>query len=257
MIPPMIQALKRALVLVEMVAAEPDGLTLSEIGERSDLNFRTAQGLLRSLKELGLLDLDPRGKRYRLGPAVALLMGSHSLSQILRPILADGVRSLAEELHQNVALATVDQGALEVVCSYDPNRPGRLDATIRVDNPLNMCTGQLLLAHGDSPVWRGAAPQVMARLEKALGSELDTLDQGFRRIREQGWNLLERDNGPHRAIIAVPLRHKDHVFAALATHLPSDDPRGRSADGLRRWRDDHQQKLNEAASKIAQRWPGA
>jgi IclR family acetate operon transcriptional repressor len=253
----MIQALHRALTLVELVAAEPAGLTLTEIGERCDLNFRTAQSLLRSLKDLGMLDLDPRGKRYRLGPAVALLMGSQSLSQILRPILADTVRSLAEELDQNVALATIDQGTLEVICNYDPSRPGALGECVRVDNPLSMCTGQLLLAHGESPVWLGAAPQVIARLEKTLGKDPGTIHQDFKRIREQGWNLLERDQGPYRAIIAVPLRHQGHVFAALATHLPSGDPRGSSAAALRRWRDNHHQKLDHAARVIAQRWPGA
>ena len=253
----MIQTLHRAFHLIAQVAEDPDGLTLTEVAEGSELNFRTAQSLLRSLKELGLLDLDPRSKRYRLGPAVALLMGSHSLSQVLRPILADTVRSLAEELDQNVALATIDLGVLEVICNNDPSLPGVLGESIRVDNPLNMCTGQLLLAHGESPIWRGAAPGVISRLEKNLGNDPNTLHEDFKRIRAQGWNLLERDEGRYRAIIAVPLRHQGHVFAALATHLPADDPRGRSAAALRRWRNDHHQKLNQAASVIAQRWPGA
>lgn len=250
----MIQALQRAVTLIDQIAAAPDGLTLTEVGERSDLNFRTAQGILRSLKELGLLDLDPRDKRYRLGPAVALMMGSHSLSQILRPILSQAVRSLAEELEQNVVLATIDQAELELVCAYDPQRPGQLAPTRRTDNPLNMCTGQLLLAHGDSPVWRGAAPKRIERLEQQTGADVESFTDTFATIRDQGWHLIEREKGPWRAILAVPLCHGDHVFAALATHLRSGDPRGRSAAALRRWRDDHRTHLEAAAANMAARW---
>lgn len=154
----MIQALQRAFGLIEVVAASPNGLTLTEISERSDINFRTTQGLLRSLKELGYLDLAPRGKRYRLGPGVTLLMGSHSLSQILEPILSETIYNLAKEWGQNVALATVDQGGLELVCDCNPNEPHSLSGIKKVKHPLRICTGRLLLAHGDSPVWRGTAP---------------------------------------------------------------------------------------------------
>lgn len=250
----MIQSLSRASFLVEMVAAEGDGLTLTEIGERCDLNFRTVQGLLRSLKELGMLDLDPRGKRYRLGPAVALLMGSHSLSQILRPILADPIRTLAEELDQNVALATVDHGTLELVCNYDPTRPGTLGEAKQVDNPLSMCTGQLLLAYGESPVWRGTASQMISTLEMQIGADPATIHEQSARIRKQGWHQLELSRSEWQAVLAVPLSHQGKVFAALATHLRRGDPRGRNASAQRRWCIEHVEKLNAAAAAIAQRW---
>ena len=246
------------MTLVQLVADQPRGLTLSEIGERCDLNFRTAQGLLRLLKELGMVDLDPRDKRYRLGPAVGLLMGSQSFSQILRPICADTVYALADALGQQVAIATIDHGELEIILQASNNSVASADgigSQQRVANPLSMCAGTLLMAHGDSPVWRGAAPRVIERQTRHFEiTDSAELQQRFATIRQQDSYLLEKHDGAWRAVLAVPVRFQGHVFAALATHLAMNDPRASDQLSVATWCEAHRQHLQRAADDMSARW---
>ena len=75
----MIQAVARALALVEAVGRSADGLRLSEAADGLGLNRPTAHNLLRTLREQGYLE-QARGGRYRLGAALNRL-GHQRLEQ--------------------------------------------------------------------------------------------------------------------------------------------------------------------------------
>lgn len=65
-----VPGLQRGLRVLEMVAAAPGPLTVSEVAERLSLTRSSAFRLIYTLRDMGFLDAVPNAKSVRLGPRV-------------------------------------------------------------------------------------------------------------------------------------------------------------------------------------------
>jgi DNA-binding IclR family transcriptional regulator len=96
-------ALRRAFALLRFLGeGGPEGLRLTGIAEASGLPRPSVHRLLRAMAEEGLVDYDPRSKRYTLGLdlfALAARAGNpRGLREICRPLLLRLTVSLGETL---------------------------------------------------------------------------------------------------------------------------------------------------------------
>lgn len=99
------QTLDRGLRILDVLAASPEGLTITEIAARLEVNRTIVHRLVSTLAQHGLVRRDHRG-RMRIGLAVL------GLAAAVRPVLADlatpVLRELAEEVGCTAHLTVAD-----------------------------------------------------------------------------------------------------------------------------------------------------
>lgn len=112
----MIQAVDRALRLLEHVAASPDGATGAELAAAAGVNRSTAWRLLATLEAHDLVERGPDASRYALGMGalrLASLTPSAAIVRRARPILERLARDAGEAATLTVggpaSLVVVDQ----------------------------------------------------------------------------------------------------------------------------------------------------
>jgi DNA-binding IclR family transcriptional regulator len=94
------RAARRSLEIIEAVAIDGGGLSLSELARRVELPKSTAHSLLQTLAADGFLERDADGGQYTLGPRMLRLLGrlpdQFELPRVARPIMEELVGRVGE-----------------------------------------------------------------------------------------------------------------------------------------------------------------
>jgi DNA-binding IclR family transcriptional regulator len=140
-----VQAVERALLLLEEVAASPVPPTAPEIAQRAGINRATAWRLLSTLEHFDLVERDPDSGRYTVAyGTVRLSMATNASSLVrrARPVL----ERIAAQTDGTAFLEVVSRGTLVVLDEARSTGPIQVDlAGLRI--PLHCgSVGKLFLA---------------------------------------------------------------------------------------------------------------
>ncbi len=140
-----VQAVERALLLLEEIAASPVPPTAPEIAQRAGVNRATAWRLLGTLEHFDLVERDPDSGRYTVAyGAVRLSMATNAASLVrrARPLL----ERLAKETDGTVFLEVASRGSLVTLDEARSTSPIQVDLSgVRI--PLHCgSVGKLYLA---------------------------------------------------------------------------------------------------------------
>ncbi len=187
-----VEAVERALSILEAFGETRAELTLTEIAEETGLYKSTILRLAASLGRYGYLVRDDKGL-FRLGPGLWRLGSSYrrnfDLDEFIRPVL----RELVNETGETASFSVRDGD--ERVCLYRENsrHPIRhhLDEGVRL------------------PLERGAAGRVLLAHAESSGSKNQIIRDGFA--------ISVGERSPDVAAVAVPVRRADGAIrGALA-----------------------------------------
>jgi len=117
-----IQSVDRALTLLEVIADEPDGLTLSAIAERVGLNSSTCHHLISTLVQRGYVVHIGRSQGYALGSKVREI--NDAANQAMEPsiLLREDVKALGARLGYGIQLAVLSDTSLMTKLSFAGSR---------------------------------------------------------------------------------------------------------------------------------------
>lgn len=113
-----IQSVERALDVLEVVAHERDGVTVSEISERLQLNVSTCHHLVSTLVKKRFVSHLGRVKGYALGPRLGELIEIWEGERDADVLLADELRELGKRLGHGVQFAVLSDTALMTKLSF-------------------------------------------------------------------------------------------------------------------------------------------
>ena len=121
----LVQSLLCGLELLQIAAAEPEGLTLTEIAEKANLQKSTAYNLLRTLCAKGFLEKNS-DNRFRRGVALtALVSGGKNAAALERA--ARALQIFQQKFPQDTLVFTeLEKGVAKVKLRISPDRPGEL-----------------------------------------------------------------------------------------------------------------------------------
>ena len=178
---PTIQVLERAFSLLDMLAAQPDPVSLKEISERTGLHPSTAHRILNDLT-IGRYVDRPQAGSYRLGMRL-LELGTLVKARLdVRDAAIGPMRELHRLTHQPVNLS-VRQGdeIVYIERAYSERSGMQVVRTVGGRAPLHLTSvGKLFLAHDDAARVRAYAVRTglaghtrnsitdLARLEREL-----------------------------------------------------------------------------------------
>lgn len=207
-----IQSVERAMTLLETIAAAGGELRLVDLSMQLGLNKSTLHGLLNTLAALGYVTR--HGTRYALGLRLRdIAQPLADADSALRGAFAPALHALAQRSGETCYLA-VPCGTREYL--YIDALEG--SGTLRVASPrgrreglTTSAIGRIFLAH-DADLLRS-----LRRAERMPA----TLEQELAAIVERGYalDLEEAEAGLH--CLALPLRQRGRVVAALGLAAPS------------------------------------
>ena len=120
-----IQSIGRAIAIVDLVAKNPDGISLAELSVQLELNNSTVFHLAKTLDRLHIITQVPETKRYRIGSHFATPLLEH-LSQTTGESSNLAVRSQNEVI---VIARTAATGMLQLSSRTGTTRPIHVTAT--------------------------------------------------------------------------------------------------------------------------------
>jgi len=180
---PIIQVLERAFALLDLLAAQPEPVSLKEISERTGLHPSTAHRILNDLA-IGRLVDRPQAGSYRLGMRLLELGNLVKARLDVRDAALGPMRELHKLTHQPVNLS-VRQGdeIVYIERTYSERSGMQVVRTVGGRAPLHLTSvGKLFLAHDDPARVRAYAARTgltghtrssitdLARLERELAT---------------------------------------------------------------------------------------
>jgi IclR family pca regulon transcriptional regulator len=204
------------MAVLEVLAAHPAGVSMSEVAERTGLTRAGARRLLLTLEAEGYASLD--GRRFQLTPRLLTLVRTWLQGTTLWSYAEPAMRALAAQLQEACSAAVLS--GQDIV--YVARVPGRRIVSVALHVGARLpawCTsmGRVLIA--DMPEDQRATFLAHAAIEPltpksitdraALAGEID-------RCRRQGFSLVDEELEIGLRSIAVPVRDRaGRVVAAI------------------------------------------
>jgi IclR family pca regulon transcriptional regulator len=227
--PDFVLSLARGLRVIEAFDGRQQGLSIADIARATELSRAAVRRLLITLELLGYIESN--GRKYHLRHRVLHLGMSYLSSSSLATVSQPAVQKLTDQLDESTSVCVLDGD--DVLCVAGAVRRGLMSLDVSTGSRLPVhCTaaGRVLLA---------ALPeeQFTAQLEridlKALNAKTtvsrEALARDIRRVREQGFSVIDEELEAGIRAIAVPIVSKEgHVAAslgvgALALRISLDD----------------------------------
>jgi IclR family KDG regulon transcriptional repressor len=218
-----VQALERALDILDCFSFQKREQGLSEISEETGLNMTTAKRLIANLTSRGYLRQIPDSKRYELGMRLFELGGIVFSSFSLRKVAAHHLTQLQTETGFTVLLGALMDDHLVYVGKREGNAMIRIASDIGWRrSPHYGMLGMVLMAFLDSR----RVKEILRKtpLEKHTESSItdeDAFSIRLEQIRKKGF-VLEKEEAVEGVIgIAAPIRdYTREVIASLGVAIP-------------------------------------
>lgn len=181
-----VQAVDRAVALLEAVAKSRDAQTSQALADRCGLNRSTAWRLLLTLEHHGLVDRDDSTTRYRIGLGILRLAGAAGIEPLVRRA-RPAIRRVAEATGETANLA-VPRG-LEVVFADEVQSDGVISLQwLGRTAPLHATsTGKAFLAALPSDDVEAALNPPLEECTETTITDIAALHDELRQVRARGY----------------------------------------------------------------------
>jgi DNA-binding IclR family transcriptional regulator len=218
-----IQAIERAVAILNAFSAEEPELRISDLAERLELHKSTVHRFLVNLEHAGLVERSARGGRYRLGLRLFelgnLVLQRMDLWDEALPYLEGLVRDTGETGH----LAVLDGGEAIYIERVEARRALRIPSAVGRGYPAHATNlGKVLLAYVEpDELERIVADRGLAGFTTNTITDLDRLRAELAGIRERGYAIDNEEYDEGLRCIGAPVGdHTGRVVAALGIGGP-------------------------------------
>ncbi|NMA55284.1 MAG: IclR family transcriptional regulator [Firmicutes bacterium] len=220
-----LQSVDRALSILQLLAeGSREGLSLTEISRRLELNQSTCHHLLSTLRARRFVSQDRKTRRYHLG-ITAVKVGQAASQQVdLVRVALPRMEELMALVEENINLVVLDAESVIYVAQVPCKRMVRMFTRIGERAPVH-CTGvgKVLLAG----LPQKERSDLVSRLDlspftAATICEPDLLLQELEQVVAQGYAVDEEEREEDVTCIAAPVRdYSQNVVAAISISAPS------------------------------------
>ncbi len=218
-----VQALERALDILDAFSFQEREQGLSEIAEKAGLNLTTAKRLISNLTNRGYLRQIPDSKRYQLGMRLFELGGIVFSSFSLRKVAAHPITRLQSLTGGTVLLGTRMDDQLVYVDKREGNEMIRIASDVGWRRPLHYgMLGMVLMAYLDPGHIKETLMKTPLQKHTVYSiTDEDAFSIRMEEIRKNGF-VLERGEAVEGVMgIAGPVRdYSRQVIASLGVAFP-------------------------------------
>lgn len=219
-----VKSADRALELLELFAHHLDGLTLTDVSERTGWPKSSSLALLRTLHQRQFLEAAGSDGKYHLGPRVAALGSAYLNNLSLSREGAEVVRDIARACDETVHLAVLRGGDVLYVAKEEGGGQMRMVSTVGRMIPAHATgVGKMLLASlplAELDRLHPPGVPLTAMTEKTV-TDRDQFAMILEQIRAQGFARDEGESTIGVKCIAAPIIDVNAtVIAAMSVSVP-------------------------------------
>ena len=224
-----IQALDRAVDILNCFQVGQPELNVRDIAERTGLHKSTAHRILMALQHNGLVEQEPRSGRYHLGLQLVKL-GEHALQRLdVRMIARPALEDLAAQTRETVHLAVLDGDQVVMLDRVEgphalstPSLPGRLFPAHSTS------LGKAILAgFDDVEVRRLLGSRALKRHTAKTLQSVDALLDDLRGVRRRGYAVTDEELELGLCTAGAAIRDRSGaIVAAISVGGPTARLRG-------------------------------
>lgn len=219
-----VQAVDRALQLIDLLQEDIDGLSVTTLANRMNLAKSTIHRLLTSLKNKGFVQQDVQSEKYQLGLKFIEIGSIVSRSLEINQIAPPYMKQLVEETSETVHLVVLHEGEIIYIEKTESPNNLRMYSMVGKRAPVH-CTGagKAILAY----LPREQVDQIIADrgLKKFTPTTIITkkqLNEQLHETRERGYSVdYEEHESGIRCVAAAIFNHKARVVASLSVAGPT------------------------------------
>jgi len=243
--PDFVQSLARGIAVIRAFDADHPELALSDVARRTGMPPAAARRFLRTLETLGYVR--SAGRAFALTPRVLELGFSYLSALSLPEAMQPHLEQLSRAVEESVSAAVLAGTEIVYVARVPTRRIMTVGITIGTRFPAYATSmGRVLLASlPDEAVASVLAQDPPRALTGRTTVDTDDLLAELRRVREQGWSLVDGELEVGLRSVAVPVRGRDGGVVA-AVNVSTSATR----DSLEQLRDHHLPLLLEAQHAI-------
>ncbi|PPC76852.1 IclR family transcriptional regulator [Pokkaliibacter plantistimulans] len=182
-----VEAVERALTLLDCFSEQRRSLTLAELAEQTGFYKSTILRLMKSLEMFGYIQRDSKGL-FSLGSAIRRLShacdAENSLEPLIRPVLV----SLRDASNESASFYV--RAGVQRICLYREN--AQREMRHHLDEGIRLPLGQ------------GAAGRILRAFSEELAED--------EVIRQQGWARSQGERSAEVGAVAVPLFNRGGQF---------------------------------------------
>jgi IclR family transcriptional regulator, pca regulon regulatory protein len=208
---------------LSVLRAFSDGRTLLSVADAArmaGLSSSSARRCLHTLTLLGYTRHVPRHRAYELSPLIVDLRSSFLSADVMARTAGPMLQGVARQLGGSCSLARLDGDRVEYL-RHEGTPPAAASRSTSTQPALETAAGRVLLAELDAR----SITTALNRWKPKRLTELTVLDKGIMktrltRVRRRGYEVVDRESGPDIWSVAVPVRRRGVVVAALSVDLP-------------------------------------
>ncbi|HLU78099.1 MAG TPA: IclR family transcriptional regulator [Burkholderiaceae bacterium] len=211
-----VQSFARGLAVIRSFSAEAPSQTMTEVAQRTGLTRAGARRILHTLHALGYVEIE--GRQFRLTPKV-LDLGFAYLSSLPVWSLAEPyMEALVKQVQESCSVAVLNGTEIIYVLRLPVEKIMSINLGVGSRLPAYCSSmGRVLLAGlADDDVERILAQtDRIARTPRTLTTPQALLEE-IRKVRQQGWCIVDQELEPGLISVAVPIRARNgKVVAAM------------------------------------------
>lgn len=220
-----VPALDRAIRVLELLSASPQGMALHELAVQTKVPKSTMFRILFTLKQNSIIVEDQDRKIFTLGMKL-LDWGNAALAKIdLKTIAHPYLVNLAHETRESFYLAMLDHDEVILIDHFDTPEIWKMVTRLGHRSPFHCtATGLVLTAEMSSEEVDGIIErQGLKKYTPKTVTSAAKLKKRIEEVKKQGYAIADAEFKPDLCAIAVPIRdHTGSIVASLMTALPSD-----------------------------------
>ncbi|HHX24512.1 MAG TPA: IclR family transcriptional regulator [Thermoanaerobacterales bacterium] len=218
-----VQSVKRAIMILEELATEKEGLGVTELANRVDLHKSTVHRMLNTLLNMGYIEQSSSSERYRLGIKLLSLGGAILERMDIRHEAHDLLKELSEKVKETVHLVVPDGYRAIYIDKLDSNKTIRMYSQIGRIAPLHAsAVGKAILAFSEERFIKEVIEQGLFKCSKKTITEPKLLLEHLKMIREQGFSVDDEENEEGIRCVGAPVfDYTGKVVGAISVSGPT------------------------------------
>lgn len=219
-------AVDKALDVIELLAAQVNGLPLAEIATQLNRTISEIYRVALALSSRGVISQDASSERYFLTGKLFELTHRHPPTERLIGLATPLMQALAERMEQSCHLAVLDRDAVLIIASVASPLPMNYSVRVGARFPaLETSSGVVLVAYQQAeqwPQWIAAAPGIAPQQlqERLLSASTNASEELLSPIVQGVTNLsfaIRDHRGAAVAALTVPFLSQVGLRVDLAS----------------------------------------
>lgn len=212
----------RVLDALELIArGNQGGYTLTEICLQLDTPKSSMFPILHTLCERHYLSVHPSNGKYTIGMAAFQLGNAYLENFNALDEVRNELRIITNACSETSYFATLRNGNTFYLAKADSPEPIRMIAEVGHSLPAySTAIGKALLADHSLCDLKKLYPKGLEPLTPNTVTDFSLLEKQLKKIREDGFAYESEESTRHIRCIAIPLRKKGDIFAALSVAVP-------------------------------------